>query len=1291
MSGVILVLFACVAPGALGQAASSPNVVMMIGEDEYHTWETLPEFAKSELSPRGMRVTIVQEDPHAKNHFAGLAEALSKADLLVLSTRRRLPPRNELDAVRAFLDSGKPLVGIRTACHAFAPRGKVPLPPGAASWIEFDPQVLGGHYDNHYDAGPKTEITLASGAENSPILAGVDIKQLVGSGSLYRVSPIDRSCEPLLIGTIPGKPAEPVAWTHRYGPNRSRVFYTSLGHPDDFKEPAFRKLLLNGILWALDPQSVAATQTETTLEPGRVAPVGPSGPSQRSAGLEPDRTDTVRLQRRVASDWPKARKLVPSPAVPSLNVVDNLRIEQVLAEPLIAKPLYINFDERGRLWLVQYRQYPWPAGLKLISHDNFYRNVYDPPFPPPPPFAGENARFRGRDMITIHESTHGDGVFDKTTVFLDGLNLATAALKGRGGVFVMNPPYLLFYPCTKDPDHPDSQTPQVLLSGFGIEDTHSIANSLRWGPDGWIYGANGSTVSAAVVRYGADGKPFPGEKPLHIMGQHIWRYQPETRRFEIFAEGGGNTFGVVFDSKGHLFSGHNGGDTRGFHYDQGGYYLKGFEKHGALSNPYAFGYINPLRHAKVDRFTHTFAIYEGGTFPAEYNGKMFALAPHRHYVICTELIPLGSTFRTQDMQKVITPGDQPQDDYFTPVDIQLGPDGALYIVDWRARQANHYRSSEGQTNPDLGRVYRLAGEEPSAWKSFDLAQLSSAQLIERYLKDPNRWYREQALRLLGDRKDRSVVPMLRKLVRENTGELALNALWALNLSGGLDESFGLTALAHQDPDVRRWAVRLIGDNRAASPQEAQMLASMARSEPDDEVRCQLASGARRLATPHALPILANLLGRDEDAADIQIPKMIWWALEAHANDREAILSAFADQKLWRAKLRPDGSSMTEYLVRRWAMAGSRQDLVACARLMNLSPGESDTQRLVTGFERAFEGRPIPPLPDSLADALAKVGGDFAILLGVRRGDPQAADAALARIGSVKTPLSNRLELIAAIGDLQAKPQQSIPLLLDLSRKAGDDSLRGACLVALERFNDPSIGSKVIEMYGALPPAVQNAAQSLLASRLEWTRLLMRAIDTGTIKSHTIDPATVDKLRLYEDAEVAKLVSQQFPMTPATAAELDEKIGRYARIIRAGGGQPLAGKELFHGKVGCANCHTVFGKGGRIGPDLTSYDRANLDSMLLAIVNPSAEIREGFETYLITTKDGRALNGFKVEENDQAFVIRGIDGQNIVIPIDQIRSRKVSPRSLMPEGLLDALSDQELRDLFAFLASTTPPL
>jgi type 1 glutamine amidotransferase len=250
-SGGAMILFLMLLGASANAQAAAPNVVMMIGEDEYHTWETLPEFAKTELTPPGMRVVIVQEDPQNKHHFPGIVEALSKADLLVLSARRRLPPVAELDAVRNYLDSGKPLVGIRTACHAFAPQGRAKVPPGSASWIEFDPQVLGGHYVGHYDNGPMTKISIASGAERSVFLNGIDVKALVGNGSLYRVSPLNASCNAVLLGTISGKPTEPVVWTHQYGPGKARIFYTSLGHPDDFKEPAFRRLLLNGILWAL--------------------------------------------------------------------------------------------------------------------------------------------------------------------------------------------------------------------------------------------------------------------------------------------------------------------------------------------------------------------------------------------------------------------------------------------------------------------------------------------------------------------------------------------------------------------------------------------------------------------------------------------------------------------------------------------------------------------------------------------------------------------------------------------------------------------------------------------------------------------------------------------------------------------------------------------------------------------------------------------------------------------------------------------------------------------------------
>jgi type 1 glutamine amidotransferase len=227
----------------------------MIGEDEYHTWETLPEFANKELKPKGYDIAIINADPADKNNFPGLVDALKKADLLFLSVRRRTPPQNQLDAVRAHLAAGKPLVGIRTACHAFALRPNDKLAdPKLAAWQEFDPEVLGGHYVNHWGTGPKTKVSVALGQDGHPILHDVDVSKLVGNGTLYKVSPLVPDAKPLLFGTIPEHPTEPVAWTHIYGSKGARVFYTSLGHPDDFQNPEFRKLLVNGVAWALGKQ-----------------------------------------------------------------------------------------------------------------------------------------------------------------------------------------------------------------------------------------------------------------------------------------------------------------------------------------------------------------------------------------------------------------------------------------------------------------------------------------------------------------------------------------------------------------------------------------------------------------------------------------------------------------------------------------------------------------------------------------------------------------------------------------------------------------------------------------------------------------------------------------------------------------------------------------------------------------------------------------------------------------------------------------------------------------------------
>jgi nicotinamidase-related amidase len=232
-----------------------PRVVLLIGEDEYLTAQTLPRFAARELTWRGLEPVVVVEDPTGKDRFPGLGAALREADLVLVSTRRRPLPAGDLRALRAHLEAGRPLVGIRTASHAFAvrepDRGRL-AGEGLADWPEFDPEVLGGNYRGHYGPGPVTALSAAAGAPGHVILRGVGLGGFSGHGSLYRSGPLRPGAEPLVMGAIPGQAAEPEAWTHRFGPCQARVFYTSLGHPQDFEEPDFCRLLRNGILWTLD-------------------------------------------------------------------------------------------------------------------------------------------------------------------------------------------------------------------------------------------------------------------------------------------------------------------------------------------------------------------------------------------------------------------------------------------------------------------------------------------------------------------------------------------------------------------------------------------------------------------------------------------------------------------------------------------------------------------------------------------------------------------------------------------------------------------------------------------------------------------------------------------------------------------------------------------------------------------------------------------------------------------------------------------------------------------------------
>ena len=967
----------------------------------------------------------------------------------------------------------------------------------------------------------------------------------------------------------------------------------------------------------------------------------------------------------VAHGQVQAGPIAPAESMKHFTVFDDLEIDQLLAEPLVKQPVFLNFDERGRMWVVQYQQYPHPAGLKMTSRDNFWRAVYDK-VPPPPP-----NHIRGRDKITIHEDTDGDGVFDKHKTFLEGLNIVTSLAHGRGGVWVLNPPYLLFYPDKNRDDIPDSD-PMVHLAGFGLEDTHSVVNSLRWGPDGWLYAAQGSTVTAKVRRPGFD------ENEIFSMGQNIWRYHPETRRYEVFAEGGGNAFGVEFDAQGRIFSGHNGGDTRGFHYVQGGYLRKGFSKHGALSNPYAFGYFNMMPHHKVPRFTHNFIVYEGSGLPGKYLGKILGVEPMQGRVVMSDRTVLGSSFKTQDIGHPVKTNDK----WFRPVDIKAGPDGAIYVCDWYDDQVNHYRNHEGRIDPKNGRVYRVRARGSKPMSSFNLAKSTTKKLV-RLLHQKDKWHRQTALRMLADRKDPAAIPLLKAMLSKESGQASLEAFWAINLCGGFNPEFAMQTLQHSNPQVRAWTVRLLGDEKIVPEVVARSLEDLARREPHVEVRGQLAATAKRLPVGQALPIIRELFKHNADAGDIYQPLMVWWSLESKAGGHPAeVLDLFEDKSLWQESLVRE--HILNRVIRRFAKAGSRVDLLSCARLFEMAPDGESAKILMKGFEEAYKGRSLAVLPERLMAAMARRGGG-SITLGLRQGDVNAVKKAIRIIGDLKADKIIRQQYIEILGE--APSPEAIPVLLHIVKSEPGTDLKGAALGALKPYNDARIPAAVLAVYGELPDSLRKIAGMLLAGRADWAFELLRAVDAGDLSAGLVSAEVASLLRSHGVGRVGQLLAKHFAGAATDAAKLEMEIQRLAKVVTAEPGSPYEGKKLYI--ASCAACHRLFEQGGQIGPDLTAYQRDDLDTMLLNIINPSAEIREGYENFLLTTKDGRLASGFLVEQDKRSVMLRGLDGQDMTFAREAIRELKAQGLSLMPGGLLAGYNDGQIRDLMAYLRSSQP--
>jgi putative membrane-bound dehydrogenase-like protein len=966
-----------------------------------------------------------------------------------------------------------------------------------------------------------------------------------------------------------------------------------------------------------------------------------------------------------------AQGFSPEDSVRRMKVADGFRVQLVAAEPVVRQPVTLEFDDRGRLWVIQYLQYPTPAGLKPVNVDQYLRTVYDR-VPEPPPHGP-----KGADRISILEDPDGDGRYRKAKDFVTGLNLASGMAVGHGGVFVVQPPYLLFYPDRNGDDVPDGD-PQVLLTGFGLEDAHALANSIQWGPDGWLYGAQGSTVTA------------------HIRGlefqQGIWRYHPLTKEFELFAEGGGNTWGLDFDRHGNVIAGTNWGDKAMLHQVQGGYYIKGFGKHGPLHNPHTYGYFDhvPYTGFRGGHVTCGGIVYEGGTFPDSFRGRYIASNPLANAIYWHDFERQGSSFKAHFGGELVLGNDT----WFRPIDCLTGPDGAVYVADWYDKRINHVDPVDNWDRSN-GRVYKI---EPTAPRPLPgprlgngvaLSKLSSHELVG-LLDHPNDWYVRTARRILAERRDPSVLPELRHLILDNKGQLALEALWALHVSGGFDDALAGKLLGHPNEDVRGWTVRLLGDAKKVSPGIREQLVALARTETSPVVRSQLACSSKRLPGPDCLPIVRQLLRHHEDVNDPQIPLLLWWAVEDKAvSDRDAVLGLLDSAAAWREPL--IHQALIERLGRRYVDEGTDTGLQTCARLLAAAPGRDEANLVVRGMEKALEGRRLSQIPSELERQLAELRRQEPnnlelTRLDVHLGRPDAYDRVLRLVADAKVGEGERAGLVELLG--QVGTADCVPVLLHVLGEARGDALRGAILAALQPFPDDRITDAVVALYPKMSSGLRAKAQALLCGRPASALRFLEAVDAGRVSPKEVPLDQLQRMARFNDGRLAALLQKHWgKVGPATAGEKISRIRSVNLMLTRGHGDPANGKVLF--QKTCATCHQLFGEGNKVGPDLTGAERKNREWLITQVVDPSSVIRQEYVAYNLTTTDGRSLTGLLAESTPQAVTLLDAKNERTVIARDRIDELAPSPVSLMPEKLLDPFDDQQICDLFSYLQSDGP--
>ncbi|MCA9060215.1 MAG: c-type cytochrome [Planctomycetaceae bacterium] len=895
-------------------------------------------------------------------------------------------------------------------------------------------------------------------------------------------------------------------------------------------------------------------------------------------------------------------------------------------------PIGIAWDDQGRMWVAENYTY-----------------------------AERSQRFdlSLRDRVLILEDKDRDGRAETRRVFTDNVQMLTSVETGHGGVWLMCPPQLLFIPDADGDDQPDGP-PQVMLDGFTVaqDNYHNFANGLRWGPDGWLYGRCGHSCPG---RLGIPGTPDDQRIPIE---GGIWRFHPSRHTVEVLCHGTVNPWGHDWDANGQLFFintviGHLWHGMPGAHFRESfGESVNSavYERLDMIADHYHFdtrGAWSESRDGKANDFGGGHAhcgmtILQHPRWPEEFRNRLITLNMHGRRANRERLEREGAGYVGRHESDLLISSDP----FFRGIEVQEGPDGALYVVDWSDIGECHEQTGVHRTS---GRIYRVTTAEHRS----DSLRLLKPGCLNNDGRLPQLWIRYQA----------------GKVSREELLELSHNddehlRVWAIRL---LTDFWPMDTVAGRLPQFR-------------TPPDDVVLTrfnSMAKQDSSGLVLLTLASTLQRLNRPDRFELASALLQRGEFQHDRDLPSLIWYGLIPAAQQNPQHLASIVAGCEFPTTLR---------WITRFLAAHSADESQPLNQLLQTATALSaDCQEnALLGMRDAWRGwrKAAQPAtwPEFHLTAGARRQPDIVLELSSLFGDGRAMEEIRALVTDGRADFRSRQHALEVLIETRPDDLRAICESLIRSRPLNATAARGLAL-----FDDPAVARLLAENFRRFQPEDRNAVVEILTSRVTFARELLNHLTAG---NRQLEPADLTafharQIRSLNDQTLTEQLSRvwgQLRDSPAERLQQMKELRESLTNSRASKNQGdlpnlVAGRQLF--RRTCSQCHTLYGDGRQVGPDLTGAQRQNLDYLLQNIVDPGAVVGAAYRLSVIQTNDGRVLNGLVLSRDEQRLVLQTATEQ-LVVSADEIEEVRLTELSSMPDGLLTGLSPEQIRDLFGYL-------